>query len=61
MSAPSVAQQVFGCSLKTADIFWTAEVYSDAVAYESTGKVFTFADGSRLRVSAASGRAEVLS
>jgi len=57
----SVAQKVFRCSLNTADIFWTAEVECRSVAYEPNAKVFTFADGSRLRVDSASDQAEVLS
>jgi len=57
----TLAERVFAISLNTAEIFWTAEVYSDEVAYETNAKVFIFADGSRLRVDATSDRAEVLS
>jgi len=46
----SIALQIMDFTCDPAQIFWASEVYSDSVVYETNAKVFTFEDGSRIRV-----------
>lgn len=46
----SVALQIIERSTDPAQIFWASEVECSSVEYHTDAKVFTFDDGSRIRV-----------
>jgi hypothetical protein len=48
--AKSIALQIIEHSTLPADIYWASEVECASVEYQTDAKVFTFDDGSRIRV-----------
>jgi hypothetical protein len=48
----SIALQIIERSTDPVNIYWASEVESESVEFWSDSKVFTFADGSRIRVDA---------